>query len=163
MIAATRTTYEHIVLDEQGVPWIDEAKTKIVELVEKVRAHGWSPGELAYQHHYLTLGQVHSALAYYWDHREEIEADLERREAQVEEIPREVGEHPLIAKLRAQEQICPSESRSSLTTPATVTKGACEKLGRALMRPHAALESIPARIRRSRSRRIEQQLSEEDE
>jgi uncharacterized protein (DUF433 family) len=105
MIAATRTTYEHVVLDEQGVPWIDGANTKVVELVEEVKAHGWSPEELAYQHPHLTLGQVHSALAYYWDHQEEVEADLERREAQVEEIRREVGEHPLIGKLRAQGQI----------------------------------------------------------
>jgi uncharacterized protein (DUF433 family) len=105
MIAATRTTYEHIVLDEQGVPWIDGANTKVAELVEEVKAHGWSPEVLAYQHPHLTLGQVHSALAYYWDHQEEVEADLERREAQVEEIRREVGEHPLIGKLRAQGQI----------------------------------------------------------
>ena len=105
MIAAARTTYEHIVLDEQGVAWIDGTSTKIVELVEEVKAHGWSPEELAYQHPHLTLGQVHSALAFYWDHHAEIEADLESREARVEEIRREVGEHPLIAKLRAQGQI----------------------------------------------------------
>jgi len=105
MIAAKVTTYEHIVLDEQGAPWIRDANTKIVELVEEVKAHGWSPEELTYQHPHLTLGQVHSALAYYWDHREEIEADLDRREALVEEIRREAGVHPLIVKLRAQGQI----------------------------------------------------------
>ncbi len=106
MIAPTRTTtYEHIVLDEAGVPWIAGANTKVVELVEEVKAHGWSPEELAYQHAHLTLGQVHSALAYYWDHQEEIEADIHRGEALIEDIRREVGEHPLIRKLRAQGQI----------------------------------------------------------
>jgi len=105
MIAGAQTTYGHIVLDEQGVAWIDDANTKVVELVEEVKAHGWSPEELAYQHPHLTLGQVHSALAYYWDHQEEIEADIQRREALVEEIRREVGQHPLVAKLRAQRQI----------------------------------------------------------
>ncbi len=105
MITAARTTYEHIVLDERGVPWIEGANTKVVELVEEVKAHGWSPEELTYQHPHLTLGQVHSALAYFWDHQEEIEADLGRREALVEEIRREVGQHPLIDKLRAQGQI----------------------------------------------------------
>jgi uncharacterized protein (DUF433 family) len=102
MIAGLRTAYEHIVLDEKGLAWIDGANTKVVELVEEVKAHGWSPEELAYQHPHLTLGQVHSALAYYWDHQEEIEADLQRREALVEEIRREVGPHPLVEKLRAQ-------------------------------------------------------------
>lgn len=105
MIAAIRTAYEHIVLDDQGIPWIDGANTKIVELVGEVRAHGWSPEELAYQHPHLTLGQVHSALAYYWDHREDIEADLKRRSELAEEIRSEIGDHPLVAKLRARGQI----------------------------------------------------------
>ncbi|HVT59244.1 MAG TPA: DUF433 domain-containing protein [Thermoanaerobaculia bacterium] len=76
-----------------------------MELVAETRAHGWSPEELAYQHPHLTLGQVHSALAYYWDHREEVEADLRRRQALAEEIQAETGDHPLLAKLRAQGQI----------------------------------------------------------
>lgn len=107
MIVPTPTAYEHIVLDENGVAWIEGANTKIVELVAAVKAHGWSAEELAYQHPHLTLGQVHSALAYYWDHREEVEADLERRAALIDEIRGEVGEHPLIAKLRAQGQGSP--------------------------------------------------------
>lgn len=105
MSSATRTGYEHIVLDDRGIPSIEGANTKVVELVAEARAHGWSPEELAYQHPHLTLGQVHSALAYYWDHREEVEADLANRKALVEQIRREAGEHPLIAKLRAQGQI----------------------------------------------------------
>ena len=105
MIAATPTAYEHIVLDPNGVPWIEDANTKIVELVAAANAHGWSAEELTYQHPHLTLGQVHSALAYYWDHREEVEADLKRRAELIDEIRIGVGEHPLIAKLRAQGQI----------------------------------------------------------
>lgn len=105
MAAAKPTTYEHVVLDENGVAWIEGANTKLVELVAAAKAHGWSPVGLAYQHPHLTLGQVRSALAYYWDHREALDSDLQRRAAQVEEIRREVGEHPLIAKLRAQGQI----------------------------------------------------------
>ena len=104
MIAVTPTTYEHIVLDENGIPWIQDANTKIVELIAATRAHGWSPEELTYQHPHLTLGQVYSALAYYWDHREQVDVDLERRADLVEEIRSEVGQHPLIAKLRAQGQ-----------------------------------------------------------
>jgi uncharacterized protein (DUF433 family) len=101
---ATATDYAHIVVDEHGVPWIRDANTKVVQLVAEVKAYGWSPEELAYQHPHLSLAQVHSALAYYWDHREEIEADLRRREALAEEIRREVGQHPLVARLRAAGQ-----------------------------------------------------------
>ena len=105
MATATRTTYEHIALDENEVAWIPGANTKVVEIVAKVKAHGWSPEELAYQLPHLTLGQIHSALAYYWDHVEEIEVDLKHREEEVESLRREAGDHPLIAKLRARGQI----------------------------------------------------------
>jgi hypothetical protein len=40
------------------------------------------------QYPYLSLGQIHSALAYYWDHREEIEADITRRLDYVDELQR---------------------------------------------------------------------------
>lgn len=54
---------------------------------------------------HLTLGQIHSALAFYWDHRDEIDADLARREEYVENLRAEMGDSPVIAKLRARGQI----------------------------------------------------------
>ena len=75
----TKTTYEHILIDDHGIPQIAGANTKVVELVLDNLAYGWSPEELAFQHSHLTLGQIHSALAYYWDHRDEIDQDIERR------------------------------------------------------------------------------------
>lgn len=102
MVPATRTSYGHIVLDEHGIPWIEGTNTKVVELVAEAKVHGWSAEELTYQHPHLTLGQVYSALAYYSDHRDEVDADLARRAAIVEEVRTELGEHPLVEKLRAQ-------------------------------------------------------------
>lgn len=101
-VAATK--YAHVATDENGVPWIHDTNTKVAELVAEVKAYGWSPEEIAYQHPHLTLAQIHSALAFYWDHQEEIDNDLERREERAEKIRREVGEHPLVAKLRARGQ-----------------------------------------------------------
>jgi uncharacterized protein (DUF433 family) len=96
---AAATSYEHIVLDDQGVPVIAGANTKVAELVLEVMAHGSSPEELHYQFPHLSLGQIHSALAYYWDHREAIDADIERRHGRVEALRREIGPSPLAAKL----------------------------------------------------------------
>ena len=78
------TRYEHIALDEDRVPTM-----KVVELVVEQRAYGWSPEELHFQHPYLSLGQIHSALAYYWDHRKELD-DIQRRLERVEELRGEV-------------------------------------------------------------------------
>ena len=61
----TMTTYEHVQLNDEGVPIIVGSTMKVVELVMAQSAHGWSPEELLFQHPYLTLGQIHSALAYY--------------------------------------------------------------------------------------------------
>ncbi len=96
------TAYEHIALDESGVPVIAGTTMKVVELVLETTAYGWSPDELRFQHPYLTLGQIHSALAYYWDHKEELDRDIERRLERAEQIRREVGPSRLVERLKAK-------------------------------------------------------------
>jgi uncharacterized protein (DUF433 family) len=76
------------------------ANTKVVELVAEMQAHGLSPEELCYQLPHLSLGQIHSALAYYWDHREEVDRDLEQRCELGERLRRELGQPPLVERLR---------------------------------------------------------------
>jgi len=80
------TRYEHIVLNKDGVPMIAGTTIKVSEMVLEKMAYGWSPEELYFQHPYLTLGQIYSALAYYWDHQDEMDADIERRLERVEQI-----------------------------------------------------------------------------
>jgi len=75
---------------------------KVVELVLEKMAHGWSPEELYFQHPYLTLGQIYAALAYYWDHRDEIDKDIERRMELVNGIQRNNKPSSLIARLKAK-------------------------------------------------------------
>lgn len=96
------TAYEHVVTDESGVPLIEGTTTKVVELVLETIAYGWSPDELQFQHPHLTLGQIHSALAYYWDHKEEIDRDIERRLERVDQLRREVGPSRLAERLRTE-------------------------------------------------------------
>lgn len=98
----TITTYEHVRLDANGVPLIAGTTMKVVELVMAQMAYGWSPEELHFQHPYLTLGQIHSALAYYWDHRETLDVDIEQRLQFAEQTRREAGQSPLVTKLRAK-------------------------------------------------------------
>jgi uncharacterized protein (DUF433 family) len=96
------TAYEHIVINEAGVPLIEGTTTKVIELVLDVLAYGWSPDELQFQHPNLTLGQIHSALAYYWDHKEDLDGDIERRLERVEEIRRDIGPSQLVERLKAK-------------------------------------------------------------
>jgi hypothetical protein len=48
------------------------------------------------------LGQIHAALAYYWDHRRELDAEIERRGQFAEAARAKAGPSPLAAKLRAK-------------------------------------------------------------
>ena len=93
------TAYEHIVLDEQSVPFIEGTPIKVVELVLDHKAYGWSPAELHFQHPQLTLGQIHSALAYYWDHQEDLDGDLGERLQRVDRLRSEAAASPLQSRL----------------------------------------------------------------
>lgn len=83
-----KTRYEHVVLNEVRVPEIAGTRLKGAELVIEQQAYGWSPEELHFQHPYLTLGQIHSALAYYWDHHAERDRDVRRRLERVDGLRR---------------------------------------------------------------------------
>ena len=96
------TRYEHISLDENHTPILAGTTLKVVELVLEQMAYGWSPEELHFQHPYLTLGQIHSALAYYWDHQTELDGDIERRLRAVMGLQQQVRPAPLLARLKAQ-------------------------------------------------------------
>ncbi len=85
-MSVTATRYEHIVLDERGIPIIAGTTMKVVELVLEHIAYGWSPEEIHFQHPYLTMGQIHSALAYYWDHKEELDEYIEQELARVQKL-----------------------------------------------------------------------------
>jgi hypothetical protein len=48
------------------------------------------------------MSQIYSALAYYWDNKEELDADIKRRGEYAEKLRKEAGESPFVARLRAQ-------------------------------------------------------------
>src|SRR3981081_3280708 len=96
MVAVLNSLIE---LDESGVPWITGANTKVVEVVLDKMAYGWSPEETHFQHPHLALAQIHAALAYYYDHQDEIDADIERRREWTEALAAEAVDSPLQRKL----------------------------------------------------------------
>jgi len=59
------------------------------------------PEEIQRQHPHLTLGQIYSALAYYHDHQDEMDRDIERRVQQVAAIRADIGPSAIRAKLKA--------------------------------------------------------------
>ena len=73
------TAYKHIHLDDRQVPIVAGTTMKVVEIIVAQKAYGWSPEEIHFQHPYLSMSQIYSALAYYWDCQSELDADIQRR------------------------------------------------------------------------------------
>lgn len=99
-MSAVETRYEHVELDDKGVPLISGTTMKVVELVVEQAEYGRSPEELHFQHPYLSLGQIYSALAYYWDHKDDLDQDIERRYQYAEQARRDAEPSPLIKRLK---------------------------------------------------------------
>ncbi len=100
------TDYPHIDSSSPESPTIAGTTMKVVELVMAQRAHGWSPAELHFQFPHVSMSKVHAALAYYWDHQAELDADVKRRSRYVEQVRQAAGETPVTARLRALKSAC---------------------------------------------------------
>lgn len=98
MVAVLNSLIE---IDEKGVPWISSANTKVVEVVLDKMAYGWSPEEMHRQHPHLSMAQIHAALSYYYEHQDEVDADIERRYQYVEELRAQQPDSPLRQRLQA--------------------------------------------------------------
>src|SRR5438105_4901566 len=94
-------THTHIRLDDRGVAWIDETRTKVIEVAMDQIAHGWSAEEIHFQHPHLSLGQIHAALGYYYDHKAELDAEIHGGLRRVEELRKKSVESPIRKKLRS--------------------------------------------------------------
>jgi hypothetical protein len=75
-----------------------------VEIILDHLAHGSDAREINREFPHLALGQIHSALAYYYDHQAEMDEDIARRIRKVDEIKadldRRQGPSPIRLKLK---------------------------------------------------------------
>jgi uncharacterized protein (DUF433 family) len=97
MVAVLNSLIE---LDENGIPWITGANTKVVEVVLDKMAYGWSPEEMHLQHPHLSMAQIHAALAYYYEHQSDIDTQIERDWQEVNELAARQPDSPLRQRLR---------------------------------------------------------------
>ena len=94
--------YPHIV-KENGKPARLEKhpRIRVAQVVMDYLAYGWSADEIHRQHAHLALAEVHAALTYYHDHRDEIDLEIETEAAEVERLRQSTPESPLLRRLRA--------------------------------------------------------------
>jgi uncharacterized protein (DUF433 family) len=96
------TEYKHIVLNDNQTPIIAGTTLKVIELIMAQNAYGWSPEEIHFQHPYLTMSQIYAALAYYWEHKEELDKDIQQRESYAAKMQHDMKETPFVKRLKSQ-------------------------------------------------------------
>ena len=98
--------YAHITIGPDNVPMLTGTHVKLVEIVLDHLAHGSDAQEIHREFPHLSLGQIHSALAYYYDHQDEVDAEISQRMQRSEELRRKfetlLGPSPLHSKLKAK-------------------------------------------------------------
>ena len=81
--------HPHITEDpkiSQGSPVIQGTRTRIIDIIIEYEYLGKTPDEIVNAHPHLNLAQIHDAISYYYDYREEIDRDISQRKDKIEEL-----------------------------------------------------------------------------
>ncbi len=72
------SAYPHIVKErDHPARLVSTPRVRVAQIVMDYLAHGWSVEEMCRHHEYLSKAEAHSAMAYYFDHQEEIDREIE--------------------------------------------------------------------------------------
>lgn len=74
-------------------------RVRVAQLVMDHLGRAWSSEEIARQYPLLSPAEIHSALAYYFDHQEEIDAEIQAETKQADSAARMAHTSPLAVKL----------------------------------------------------------------
>src|SRR5438552_5191580 len=74
----------------------------VAQIVIDYLNNGWSVDEICIHYPHLKLAEVHSAMAYYFDHQREIDAEIEAEQKFIEEWRKNTPPSPFLLRMRAQ-------------------------------------------------------------
>lgn len=77
-------------------------RVRVAQIVMDYLAYAWSVDEMCRQHLYLTPAEAHAAMAYYFDHQAEIDAEIEAELKQAEKPATPARPSPFVARMRAK-------------------------------------------------------------
>lgn len=84
-----KTNHPYIVQSHDvchGSPVLEGTRTRVIDIAIEYTMLGKSPDEIIDAHPYLDLAKVHDALSYYYEHRENLDAEIQTRIQYVEEL-----------------------------------------------------------------------------
>lgn len=99
----TELTYPHIVKKpDEPARLENHPRTRVTMIVADYLWRGWSAEEIVRHYPYLSLAETHASLAYYFDHRDEIESELIAEYREIEEWKKVHPTPPLLVRLKEQ-------------------------------------------------------------
>ncbi len=95
---------QHIQTDSStGKPCIAGTGIRVWDIYVLYERQGRSPDEIIAAYPHISLADVHAALAYYWDNKDEIERQMKEADEFVDQLKAANGPGPLARKLAAME------------------------------------------------------------
>ena len=91
----------HVHRDAQGRAWIDDSNVKVIEIVLDHLAYGWNAEAIQENHPHLSLAQVYAALAWYYDHQAEMDAEIAQQDERLRVLRTAAAPSPLQRRLAA--------------------------------------------------------------
>jgi uncharacterized protein (DUF433 family) len=76
----------HITIDDQGVARIDGTRMKVIHIAKQRVRDGSTPEEIQSAFPHLSLSQVYAALAYYYEHQDALDAQMQKDVQEYEQL-----------------------------------------------------------------------------
>jgi uncharacterized protein (DUF433 family) len=78
-------------LEGRDRPFIEGTRVRVQDVAMLAEVQGRTADQIGEAYPHLTLSQIHAALSYYFDHRQEIQNDLKEDDEFVEQFRRQCG------------------------------------------------------------------------
>jgi uncharacterized protein (DUF433 family) len=77
-------------------------RVRVAQIVMDYLAYGWSVDEMCRHHPYLSPSEAHAAMAYYFDHQDEIEAEVSNDLKEAAESAGKAAPPPFVGRVHAR-------------------------------------------------------------
>ena len=100
---STETTYPHIEKPEnEPARLLRLRRIRIAQIAADYLALGWSADEICRQHPHLATAEFHAAMAYYFDHQDEIDTEIQAEFQLAQRERKEQADSPFVMRMRGQ-------------------------------------------------------------
>lgn len=77
-------------------------RVRVAQIAMDYLAHGWSADEMCRHHPYLKPAEAHAAMAYYFDHQEQMDQEIEAELDQARDFDSRSPRSPFVHRMKAE-------------------------------------------------------------